>query len=390
MHPPLHGQSNLYSCDMFQILQVRFEQIWIIRMYSFDDELHFQLNGSPRSMRDVQEQESITLISLMMNCWWAGESTGKPLALLVKIFVGRTTARTGSPSHRFWACSLGTSADSSIIQGISSHFTAEENKQIVYLTPDRLCHDNRAACRSCSTTATVVVQHHRHLRSNPVPVSGRRTSTEKSLCCLDRCEKVNSRQSRACSMYSQRYAWDWWCFHFGYEWSHERHWSIEQQLILLATTRRPRNTGWLIGGQREEIDENTLVALLRIWRFGESTLTTCRMRATSAVDISFNGCNENPRRSLWFSYLHFLRLLSIGWRWQARSIVSDRSWSRDQCHTVFGWSERRESRTFGTRPMSTNLSHFEHWWIRCRGKVPIVLTYRIINSRTRNAVLTDM
>lgn len=56
IHPPIHCQSTIYSCDMFQILQVRFEQIRVIRMNSFDDELHFQLNRSPRSLREEQQR----------------------------------------------------------------------------------------------------------------------------------------------------------------------------------------------------------------------------------------------------------------------------------------------------------------------------------------------
>ncbi len=57
--------------------------------------------------------KKITLINLIIKSWWAGESTGKPLAFVVKIFVGNITARTGSPNHRFCACSLGTSANNS-------------------------------------------------------------------------------------------------------------------------------------------------------------------------------------------------------------------------------------------------------------------------------------
>ena len=50
-----------------------------------------------------------------MKSWCPGESTGKPFALVVKILVGKITARTGSPNHRFWARSLGISADNSNI-----------------------------------------------------------------------------------------------------------------------------------------------------------------------------------------------------------------------------------------------------------------------------------
>jgi hypothetical protein len=57
--------------------------------------------------------KTFTLISFIIKSWCAGERTGKPFALDVKIFVGNITARTGSPNHRFWACSLGTSTDNS-------------------------------------------------------------------------------------------------------------------------------------------------------------------------------------------------------------------------------------------------------------------------------------
>lgn len=58
-------------------------------------------------------RQNFTLINLIIKSWWAGESTGKPFAFVVNIFVGNTTARTGSPNQRFCACSLGTSADNS-------------------------------------------------------------------------------------------------------------------------------------------------------------------------------------------------------------------------------------------------------------------------------------
>lgn len=113
----------------------------------------------------------------MINSWWAGERTGKPFALVVKIFVGNITARTGSPNHRFWACSLGTSADNSKYQSNNTWLSMNDP----HLKQDKLFHDNRVIYRFYSTKAMVVILlHHHHHWNYPEHVLEKQTNTKRN------------------------------------------------------------------------------------------------------------------------------------------------------------------------------------------------------------------
>jgi len=112
----------------------------------------------------------------MINSWWAGERTGKPFALVVKIFVGNITARTGSPNHRFWACSLGTSADNSKYQSNNTWLSMNDP----HLKQDKLFHDNRVIYRFYSTKAmAVILLHHHYYRNYQVHVLEKQTNTRQ-------------------------------------------------------------------------------------------------------------------------------------------------------------------------------------------------------------------
>lgn len=108
----------------------------------------------------------------MMKSWWAVERTGNPFALVVKIFVGNITARTGSPNHRFCACSLGTSVDNSTNTNTDNFISID-----LYLRQDKLFHDNRIIYTFYSTKATVLIRLDHHPGNFLTHVLERQTNT---------------------------------------------------------------------------------------------------------------------------------------------------------------------------------------------------------------------